>query len=108
MVRDKYIQIRLSADEKTDIESRAGSINTSAFLRQLALKQPIPQPNSKPTIVIHSADPELVRHVAWIGNNMNQIAKHLNSGNSVDNSILLQLIEIQSALDIELKRIMES
>lgn len=107
MARDKHIQIRLSVDEKADIESRAGDLDTSTFLRQLALKQPTPQPNPKPTIVIHSADPELVRHVAWIGNNMNQIAKHLNSGNSVDKSVLLQLIEIQSALDTELERIMK-
>lgn len=108
MARDRYLQIRLTEEERSEIQRLAGSIDTSTFLRRLALKQPTPQPNPKPTIVIHSADPELVRHVAWIGNNINQIAKHLNSGNSVDNSVLLQLIEIQSALDIELKRIMES
>lgn len=106
MARDKYLQIRLTEEERFEIEARAGALTLSGFLRNLALSQPIPQPIPKPEIVIHSADPELVRAVAWIGNNMNQIAKHLNSGNATDNSILLKLIEIQAALDTELKRVM--
>jgi hypothetical protein len=73
---------------------------------ELLLNQKIEQPKIKAQKNIHVADPELVRHVAWIGNNMNQIAKHLNQGNQVDNEILMTLVKIQADLDAELQRIM--
>lgn len=105
-IKDKSIKIRLTQEEKTEIQARAGAINISTYLRKLALNQPVPQPPPPTTkTIIHTADPELIRAVAWIGNNMNQIAKHLNSGNATDNSMLLQMIEIQRALDAELKRV---
>ncbi len=105
-VRDRHIQIRLTDTEFNDIKTRAGELCTSTFLRQLALGQKIEQPKPKAKKIIHAADPELVRHVAWIGNNMNQIAKHLNQGNHVDNEVLMTLVRIQADLDAELKRIM--
>ena len=105
-IRDRHIQIRLTDTEFNDIKARAGELGTSTFLRQLALNQKIEQPKAKAKKVIHAADPELVRHVAWIGNNMNQIAKHLNVGNKLDNDVLLALVNLQTNLDAELERIM--
>ena len=104
-VRDRHIQIRLTDKEFNEIKVRAGELGTSTFLRQLALGQKIEQPKAKKKI-IHAADPELVRHVAWIGNNMNQIAKHLNQGNQMGNETLMTLVKIQADLDAELERIM--
>ena len=78
-IRDRYIQIRLTDTEFNDIKTRAGELGTSTFLRQLALGQKIEQPKAKAKKIIHAADPELVRHVAWIGNNINQIAHKVNS-----------------------------
>ena len=105
-VRDRHIQIRLTDTEFNDIKTRAGELGTSTFLRQLALGQKIEQPKARAKKIIHAADPELVRHVAWIGNNMNQIAKHLNQDNQIDNEILMTLLKIQADLDSELQRIM--
>lgn len=105
-IRDRHIQIRLTDTEFNDIKTRAGELGTSTFLRQLALNQKIEQPKPKTKKIIHAADPELVRHVAWIGNNMNQIAKHLNQGSKVGNEVLMTLVKIQADLDAELKRIM--
>jgi len=105
-VRDRNIQIRLTDTEFNEIKIRAGELGTSTFLRQLALGQNIEQPKAKPKKIIHSADPELVRHVAWIGNNINQIAKHLNVGNKLDNDVLMALVNLQTILDGELERIM--
>ena len=105
-VRDKYLQIRLTADEAEQIKVRAGTLGTSTFLRQLALSQKIEVPKAKARKIIHAADPELVRHVAWIGNNMNQIAKHLNSGNAVDNEVLVELVTMQATLESEIERIL--
>ncbi len=105
-IRDRHIQIRLTDAEFAEIKIRAGELGTSTFLRQLALGQKIEQPKAKAKKVIHAADPELVRHVAWIGNNINQIAKHLNQGGKVGNEILMTLVKIQADLDAEIKRIM--
>ena len=105
-IRDRHIQIRLTDAEFSEIKARAGQLGASTFLRQLALNQKIEQPKPKAKKIIHTADPELVRHVAWIGNNMNQIAKHLNQGNPVDNEVLMTLVKIQADLDAQLKRIM--
>ena len=105
-IRDRNIQIRLTDTEFNEIKIRAGELGTSTFLRQLALGQKIEQPKSKVKKIVYAADPELVRHVAWIGNNLNQIAKHLNVGNKLDNDVLLALVNLQTALDAELKRIM--
>ena len=101
-IRDRHIQIRLTDTEFNDIKARAGELGTSTFLRQLALEQKIEQPKPKAKKIIHAADPELVRHVAWIGNNINQIAKRLNIGNKIDNELLMTLIKIQADLDTKL------
>ena len=101
-IRDKHIQIRLTDTEFNEIKIRAGELGTSTFLRQLALNQKIQQPKPKAKKIIHAADPELVRHVAWIGNNINQIAKHLNLGNKIDNELLMTLVKIQADLDTKL------
>nr|AFF18208.1 MobC [Psychrobacter sp. DAB_AL109bw] len=99
MARDRYIQIRLTSDEMAEIKKRAGGITTSSFLRQLALEQPVPQPSPKPTKIVYSADPELVREVNRIGININQIAKHANEGQEVSNAVLIALLNLQASLD---------
>ena len=44
------------------------------------------------------ADPQLLYHLSKIGANLNQISKHLNSGNAVDRVVLTSLIEIQEEI----------
>lgn len=99
MPRSRYIQIRLTDDELAEIKKKAGNINTSSFLRQLALEQPVPQPRPKPTKIVHSADPELVRAINRIGININQIAKQTNTGQEVGNAVLMALLNLQTTLD---------
>lgn len=106
MSRKKYIQIRLTDKEKFDIESRAGELGVSTYLRQIALEQPIAQPNPKPTKVIHSADPELIREINRIGININQITRHLNEGQPLSNAILIALLNLQTSLDETVARTM--
>ena len=101
-IRDRHIQIRLPDAEFNDIKARAGELGTSTFLRQLAFNQKIEQPKTKAKKVIHAADSGLIPHVACIGNNMIQIARHLNSGNSLDNKALMILVKMQVNLNEEL------
>lgn len=103
-VRNRYVQIRLTDEEFSQLKKRAGNLGTSTFLRQLGLGEQVTPPKVKARKIIHAADPELVRHVAWIGNNINQIARHLNAGGQLDNDVLLALISIQSELETQISR----
>ena len=47
---------------------------------------------------ILKADPQLLYHLSKIGTNLNQISKHLNSGNAVDRVVLTSIIEIQEEI----------
>ena len=107
MSRKRYIQIHVTDDELTAIKERAGNIDTSTFLRTLALDQPIAQPPNPSREIIHKCDPDLIREVNRIGNNINQIAKHLNEGNKLSNSVLIELRNLQTSLDETVQRVMK-
>ena len=106
MSRKRYIQIRVTDDELKEIKERAGNVSTSTFLRQLALDQPIAQPPNPSREIIHKCDPELIRQVNYIGNNINQIAKQLNSGTELSNAVLIALLNLQTSLDETVQRVM--
>lgn len=104
-LKDKKVQIRMSADEKALILERAQGADISTFLRELGLGHApkVPEPVAKN--IIHSADPELVREVAKIGNNINQIAKHLNLTKELDRNVFTEILKIKADLDAELDRV---
>lgn len=108
VIRDKKIQIRLTEDEKNQILENASGLEISTFLRTLGLNQEAKAPEPKAKRVIHSADPELVREVARIGININQIAKHLNITERVDREIFNVILKIKADLDAELERLKKS
>lgn len=108
VIRDKKIQIRLTQDEKNQILENANGLEISTFLRTLGLNQEAKAPEPKSKRVIHSADPELVREVARIGININQITKHLNITEKVDREIFNAILTIKSDLDAELERLKKS
>lgn len=106
MSRKRYIQIRVTDEELQEIKERAGNVSTSTFLRQLALDQPIAQPPTPSKEVIHKCDPDLIREVNHIGNNINQIARHLNEGNKLSNAVMIALLNLQTSLDETVQRVM--
>lgn len=108
VARDKKIQIRLTEAEKNRILENANGLEISTFLRTLGLNQEAKAPEAKAKRVIHSADPELIREVAKIGININQIAKHLNITERVDREIFNVILKIKADLDAELERLKKS
>lgn len=104
-LKDKKVQIRMTADEKSLILERAQGADISTFLRDLGLGYEPKIPEQKPKVVIHSADPELVKEVAKIGNNINQIAKHLNITKELDRNAFTEILKIKADLDAELERV---
>lgn len=99
------MQIRMNADEKASILERAQGADISTFLRDLGLGHEPKVPDEKPKVIIHSADPDLVRHVAKIGNNINQIAKNLNLTNELDLAVFTEIQTIMLELKNEIERI---
>lgn len=95
----------MNADEKALILERAQGADISTFLRDLGLGHEPKVPDEKPKVIIHSADPDLVRHVAKIGNNINQIAKNLNLTNELDLAVFTEIQTIMLELKNEIERI---
>ncbi|MGP5546164.1 plasmid mobilization protein [Psychrobacter aquimaris] len=104
-LKDKKVQIRMSADEKALILERAQGADISTFLRDLGLGHDPKVPKQKPKVIVHSADPELIRYIAKIGNNINQIAKNLNLTKELDQQAFSQIQMIRLDLNNELERL---
>ena len=86
------ISIRLNDDEKEKLELNASlaGLKISAYIRHVIS-------NAKP--LVHKFDKTMVIQVAKIGNNLNQIAKHVNIGKAIDGVVLRQIIDVNKKLD---------
>ncbi|WP_172603255.1 plasmid mobilization protein [Campylobacter showae] len=75
------VSVRLSDSEKEKLELNASlaGIKASAYIRHVIS-------NAKP--LVHKFDKTMVIQVAKIGNNLNQIAKHVNIGKAIDSVVL--------------------
>lgn len=95
--RDKTLLIRLTKTEYEKIKQNADyeQLQTAVYIRQKALNQTIKRKHEIPKI-----DKNLLLALARIGNNINQIAKQLNSNQSIEaTNCLLQLAKISEQLD---------
>jgi hypothetical protein len=94
-VRKKRIQIRVFDDEKDKLLELCDGDELAKWMRETCLGQK-PKHRIRPPKV----DPNLIRQISWIGNNMNQIARVTNSLSSVNSlSIIAELSNIESKLD---------
>ena len=86
------ISIRLNDDEKEKLELNASlaGLKISSYIRSVLI-------NTKPPI--HKFDKTMVIQVAKIGNNLNQIVKHVNIGKAIDSVVLRQIIDVNKKLD---------
>ena len=86
------VSVRLSDSEKEKLELNASlaGLKVSAYIRHI-------MSNARPTI--HKFDQSLVVQVAKIGNNINQIAKHVNIDKVIDGVVLKQIIDVNKKLD---------
>ena len=92
------LYLRLSGEEKARIKSEAHSreLSMTQYARLVLLdEQSLPRRKQLPDVA-----PELLTKLAALGNNLNQIAKRLNSSDSVDAlRALVELEAIKSSLD---------
>ncbi|WP_050567212.1 MobC family plasmid mobilization relaxosome protein [Vibrio owensii] len=91
--RTECIQLRVTKDEKLQIFAHANG-NVSDWLRTIAL-----DPGTNPHRVIYKElkqDPALVREIARIGNNLNQVARYINSAKK--SGSLVDVVAVQAQL----------
>ncbi len=91
--RTEVIQLRVTKDEKLQIFAHANG-NISDWLRTIAL-----DPDINPLRTIYKEfrqDPALVREIARIGNNLNQVARYINSAKK--SGSLVDLVAVQAQL----------
>jgi hypothetical protein len=83
--RTKQCLVRFTEQEFAEIAGKADKAGfaTAAFLRAAALGSPGPRAQRRPP-ADHVALRQILGHCGRIGNNLNQIAKRLNEGGSVD------------------------
>ena len=99
MKRDKLFTMKASADELAAWKQLAKSydVTLAELIRGLLAGQP---PNPDRPAIRHrpppKVDPEMIRQVARIGNNLNQIARRCNTGQRFE--VLAELAEIEREL----------
>ena len=83
--RTKQCLVRLTEQEFAEISSKAdkAGMASAAFLRAAALGNPGPRARRRPP-ADHVALRQILGHCGRIGNNLNQIAKHLHAGGALD------------------------
>ena len=96
--REKKISIRVSDTEKDDLLARCGRSELAVWMRETCLAEKPKRKPNYPTI-----DPQLLYQLSGIGNNINQIARHLNSKdfNPIDKVKVISILQ-SMAENIEL------
>jgi len=86
--RTLEVKIRLTETEWNELQQRKTK-SLAGWLRDLGLG----------AIPIRQADPDLIRHLARIGSNLNQIARHVNTEKQLDVQVLQELAKANALLD---------
>ena len=95
-IRPKEIKLRLSLAEHQRLLDLAGNVPLAVFLRNVGLGDR--ELDLGPAMPPPTVAPELLRQIATIGNNLNQIARAMNSvdisaGAKIEHLATLQRIE---------------
>ena len=100
----KQVKVNLTPEHHQELEKEALANNQTIaqFIRDkldINLKEkPRTRKMRSDKKEVIKADPQLLYHLSKIGNNLNQISKHLNSGNAVDRVVLNTLIEVKEEI----------
>lgn len=101
-LRDKRVEIRVCQQEYGKLEKHAleaGYLNVAQYLRESGLtRKQVTSPSTK-----QKEKNQWLYEINRIGNNVNQIARHLNQGNSPDEEMLMILLQIQDMAQDTLK-----
>lgn len=104
VIREKIIKIRVSSEEHETLKHICPKVQLAEWMRENCLNPSgdwVSAAKSKnPTPV----DPLLIRGLAGIGNNMNQIARRINDG-TFDNVSTIEILAALKSIESELSEI---
>ena len=86
--RTREITIRVTDDELQKLHARKADVTLAGWLRSLGLG----------VTPIKQADPNLVRALGRMGSNLNQIAKHANTHNELDQNVLTEISALREIM----------
>lgn len=75
MKRERMLTIRVTDDEHARLLERCEGKQLAVWMRRVCLSEPVARSGKLPTLA-----PPLLRQLAAIGNNLNQTARKVNSG----------------------------
>jgi hypothetical protein len=106
--KSKTVGIHLNDAEYAKIKARADTAaarSLGAYIKAAVFDTPIPEQK----IIRHTkvADPELIRQLVWIGNNVNQIARVVNRSRFINQTEALSLFAILSVIAEEMEALRE-
>jgi Bacterial mobilisation protein (MobC) len=93
-VRSKHLTIRLSPEERDEIDGdaqRAG-LTAGSYARGVLLDAPTPRQVRRPPVDRREVA-RLIGQLGYVGNNLNQIARAINSGDEADDQALSQALD---------------
>lgn len=86
--RNREISIRVTDEELQSLHQRKTDTTLAGWMRNLGLG----------VTPIKQADPNLIRALGRIGSNLNQLAKHANTHNELDQNVLTEINAIRKVL----------
>lgn len=99
--RNKEIKIRLTEEEHQALLNRCTKASLATWMRETCLGEK----RTKQSKVI-KVDPKLLRQLAGIGNNLNQIARLVNQHSKQDSALdRIAIITALSSIERELQRL---
>lgn len=99
--RQKEIKIRLTDEEHQALLDRCTKASLASWMRETCLSEK----RTKQSKVIE-VDPQLLRQLAGIGNNLNQIARIINQQSKTDSAIdRVAVIAALAGIERELQRL---
>ena len=99
--RQKEIKIRLTDEEHKNLLDRCNTASLASWMRETCLSEK----RTKQSKVVE-VDPQLLRQLAGIGNNLNQIARIINQQSKSNEAIdRIAVITALSGIERELQRL---
>jgi len=107
--KSKTVGIHLNDDEYAEIKARADTAaarSLGGYIKAAVFDKPVPEQK----VIRHSkvADPELIRQLAWIGNNVNQIARIVNQSSQISEAEAASIFAVLAVIAEELEALNES
>ena len=103
-IRGKTIKIRVSSEEHETLKHICPKPALAEWMRENCLNPTGDMVNDLKVKTVTIVDPELIRALAGIGNNMNQIARRVNDS-TFDNSNTIKIISALKQIESELSEV---